>query len=62
MADIQKCSGVAQINGEVIVCEARNNYYRFTAPPSDYQAWGPVGSDFTKAGCGMFIPLYLEIK
>lgn len=61
MADIQKCIGAARVNGELIVCEARDNCYRFTAPPSDQQAWGPVGHDFTKSGCDMIIHLYKEL-
>lgn len=57
MPDIQMCVGAAITDAEPAICNRRDACYRFTAKPSEWQAFGPPGEGFTQIdGCSNFIP------
>lgn len=58
MPDIQMCRG-EYFDPELEtsqLCKVRQQCYRYTARPSEYQAFGPPGKDFeSETGCENFV-------
>ena len=39
MVDITKCPGKGEINGTPVICDKREQCYRYTSPSDKYQSW-----------------------